>query len=248
MVVFGYCVIAYVAFVLTSLYAVGFVGNWSVSLTVDRVSETSGGWFTAMLVNAILVGLFALQHTLMGRPAFRSAMARIAPAAVERSTHVLISSLFLMQVFARWRPIPYRLYSFELSSLGFALELLSLSGWALAFFATFQFSHLDLFGLAQGLAHVRGEAPTGAQFEVPFLYRWVRHPIYFGILVAVWCAPVMTVGHLLLAAMITAWVRVLARLEETDLALEHPEYGRYRAHVPMLFPRSRALRVRRRAG
>ncbi len=248
MVVFAYGVGAYVVFVLTALYSVGFVDNWVVSHTLDGGSGAGGGWLEAALANAVLLGLFALQHAFMGRPVFKSAWARIFPGAAERSTHVLVSSLFLMIVFLRWRPIPFELWSLELHPLGLVLEVLSFAGWALAFVGTIQIGHLELFGLAQVIAHVRGETPESARFDVPFLYRWVRHPIYFGLLVAVWCTPEMTLGHLLFAGMSTALVVVLARMEERDLAREHRAYRDYQARVPMLLPRTRPIPIRRRAG
>jgi protein-S-isoprenylcysteine O-methyltransferase Ste14 len=248
MVVFAYGVAAYVVFVLTALYAVGFVGSWFVSQTLDGGSGTGGGGLEAGLANALLFGLFALQHAFMGRPVFRSAWARILPGAAQRSTHVLVSSLSLMLVFLRWRPIPFELWSLGLHPLGLVLEVLSSAGWALAFVGTIQIGHLELFGLAQVVAHANGRAPAPARLEVPFLYRWVRHPIYLGLLVAVWCAPVMTLGHLLFAGLSTALVVALARMEERDLSDELHEYREYQARVPMLLPRSRPIPVRRRAG
>lgn len=248
MFLFAYGVGAYVVFVLTGLYAVGFVDNWIVSQTIDGVSGSAGSGLEALLVNLVLLGLFALQHTFMGRPVFRSAWARLLPSAIERSTHVLVSSVFLMLVFLRWRPIPFELWSLELHPLGLVLEVLSFAGWALALAGTLQIGHLELFGLAQVLAHARDRDPEPARFEIPFLYRWVRHPIYFGILVALWCAPVMTLGHLLFAGASTAWIVFLARLEERELADEHRAYGAYQARVPMLLPRTRPLPLRRRVG
>ena len=247
MFVFAYGVGAYVAFVLTALYTVGFLENSVVSRTIDHAVVTER-WFDALLSNTILVGFFALQHTLMGRRVFRDAWARTLPESLERSTRVLVSSLFLTQVLLRWRPIPTELWSLELNPLGLLLEVLSIAGWAIAISGTFQIDHLALFGLGQTYAHSRGEEWEPARFELPYLYRWVRHPIYFGLLVALWCAPVMTVGRVLLAGLVTLWFRILARLEEEDLAREHREYRAYQARVPMLFPRTRPLRVKRRAG
>jgi protein-S-isoprenylcysteine O-methyltransferase Ste14 len=247
MFVFAYGVVAYVIFVLTSAYAVGFVEGIAAR-SLDGASRTGDSWLAAVLANTVLFGLFALQHTFMGRPVFRSAWKSLFPETVQRSTHVLVSSLFLMQVLLRWKPIPFELWSLQLHPLGLALEIASCVGWAIAFTATFQIDHFALFGVAQTLAHVRAEERQPARFELPYLYRWVRHPIYFGLLVALWCAPVMTVGHLLLAVFVTAWVVVLARLEERDLAQEHREYRAYQARVPMLLPRTRPVRIQRRAG
>jgi protein-S-isoprenylcysteine O-methyltransferase Ste14 len=247
MLVFAYGVAAYVTFVLTSLYAVGFVEGIAAR-SLDGASRTGESWLAAVLANTVLFGLLALQHTFMGRPVFRRAWARVLPTTVERSTHVLVSSLFLTHVLLRWKPIPLELWSLQLHPLGLALELASCVGWVIAFAATFQIDHLALFGVAQVLAHVRAEEREPARFELPYLYRWVRHPIYFGLLVALWCAPVMTVGHLLFATFVTVWAVILARLEERDLAREHREYGAYRARVPMLLPRTRPLRIQKRAG
>jgi len=248
MFVFAYGVGAYVVFVLTGLYSVGFVDNWVVSQALDRVPLTSGSWLGAMVANALLFGLFGTVHAFLGHRVFRLAWSRVLPEAAQRSTHVLASSLFLMLVFVRWKPIPLELWNLELNPLGLVLELLSFAGWALALTATFQIDHLALFGLAQALAHVRGDEPKHARFDVPLLYRWVRHPIYFGLLVALWSAPVMTVGHLCFAALSTLLVTALARMEERELVDEHRDYRNYQARVPMLWPRTRPVPLRRRAG
>lgn len=248
MFVFAYGVGAYVIFLLTSVCAVGFVENWFGARTVDGAPGTAGAGFGAVLANAVLFALFALQHALMGSPAVKRAWDRVGLAGAERSTHVLVSSLFLSLVFLRWTPLPPEVWSLGLHPLGFLLEILSLAGWALAFTGTFQFDHLELFGLRQALAHAQGGTQERARFEVPFLYRWVRHPIYFGLLVAVWCAPRMTVGHLLFAALTTAYVVFLARMEERELAYEHREYATYQTRVPMLWPRTTPLPLRKRAG
>lgn len=250
MVAFVYGVLAYVAFVFTALYAVGFVEGGFTARSLDGASRPGEGWVAAVVADTVLLGLFAVQHTLMGRPVLRSALAQVLRAPVERSTHVLVSSLFLMQVVLRWKPIPFELWNLELHPLGLALEIAACAGWVIAFAATFQIDHLALFGLAQVIAHARGDdtEPEPARFELPYLYRWVRHPIYFGLLAALWCAPVMTIGHLYFAGVVTAWVVFLARLEERDLAVELREYRAYQARVPMLLPRSRPLRIRKRAG
>ena len=248
MFVFAYGVCAYLALVLTSLYAVGFVENWAVSFTLDGVRVAGGTGLAAGLSNAVLLGLFGLQHACMGHPAFKRAWANLLPASVQRSTHVLVSCLFLMLVFLRWKALPLELWSLGLNPLGLVLELLSYAGWALALTATFQFNHLELFGLAQTLAHAKGEELEPARFDVPFLYRWVRHPLYSGLLLALWCAPVMTLGRVLFAGLATGYFVLLARMEERELVSEHREYRAYQARVPMLLPRARPLAIRRRAG
>jgi protein-S-isoprenylcysteine O-methyltransferase Ste14 len=248
MFVFAYGMGAYVVFLLTALYAVGFTENWIVSRTIDGVSQAGRSWLEAGLVDTVLLALFALQHGFLGRPTFKRAWTTLVPEAMERSTHVLVSSACLMLVFLRWSPIPLEVWNLVLTPLGLVLELLSFAGWTLVLCGTFQIDHLSLFGLAQAFAHARGETLEPRRLEIPYLYRWVRHPIYFGLLLALWCAPRMTVGHLLFAGVTTIIVVVLARMEERDLALELHQYRDYQARVPMLLPRTRPLRVRRRAG
>lgn len=241
MFVFAYGVAAYVVFFLTFLYAIGFVGNWGVSLTIDGEPGASGGGFGGFLVNAGLLGLFAVQHSVMARPAFKRAWTRIVPPAAERSTYVLVSSLCLMLLFGRWTPLPFAVWDLGLHPLGFALEMLSLAGWALVLLSTFQIDHFELFGLKQVFLHARGESLPPPKFRVPFLYRWVRHPIYLGFLLAFWATPRMTLGHLLFAALTTGYVLVAIRLEERDLARAHWQYRGYQSRVPMLFPVQRPL-------
>jgi len=248
MIVFAYGVCAYLAFVATSVYAFGFVEGWGVLFTLDGVHAAGGTGLAAGLSNAILLGLFGLQHASMGHPAFKRAWSNLLPESTQRSTHVLVSCLFLMVVFLRWKALPLELWSLGLNPLGFVLELLSYAGWALALTGTFTFDHLGLFGLAQALAHVKGEELEPVRFDVPYLYRWVRHPIYFGLLLALWCAPVMTLGRVLFAGLATGYFVFLARMEERELVHEHREYRAYQARVPMLLPRTRPLPIRKRAG
>lgn len=248
MFVFAYGVCAYLALVLTSAYAVAFVENWGVTFTLDGMHPGGSADLAAVLANALLLGLFGLTHVFLGHPAFKRAWSSLLPAATQRSTHVLVSCLFLALVFVRWKALPLELWSLGLSPLGFVLELLSYAGWALAVTATFQFGHLELFGLAQVLAHVKRDELEPVRFDVPFLYRWVRHPLYFGLLLALWCAPVMTLGRVLFAGLATGYFVLLARLEERELVREHREYRGYQARVPMLLPRVRPLAIRRRAG
>lgn len=248
MFVFAYGVGAYLLFVLTFLYSIGFVENWIVAFTIDGAPGAAGGGSVAWLGNAALLGLFAAQHALMGRPVFRREWARFLPAAAERSTHVLVSSLLLMLVFLRWSPIPHEVWNAGFGPLAFALEMLSFAGWGLALAGTFQLDHLELFGLRQAICHARGGALPPPKFRTPFLYRWVRHPIYLGLLVALWATPRMTLGHLYFAALATAYVLLAVRLEERDLARRHFEYRGYQTRVPMLLPGRRPLPERRRAG
>ena len=248
MFLFAYGVGAYVLFLLTLLYSIGFVENWIVSLTLDGARAGATGGVADWLGNTVLFGLFAAVHLFMGRPVFRQAWAQILPPAAERSTRVLVSSLSLMVVFGRWTPIPQEVFNAGIGLFAFLLEMLSYAGWALALAGTFQLDHLELFGLRQVFSHARGEEPPPPEFRIPYLYRWVRHPIYLGILVAVWATPRMTLGHLLFAVLVTVYVRFVARLEEDELARKHVEYRRYQAFVPMLLPGRRPRQLRKRAG
>lgn len=248
MFVFAYGVGAYLLFLLSFLYSIGFVENWIVARSIDGAPGTAGGGPGAWLGNVALLGLFAAQHSLMARPAFKRAWTRLVPAAAERSTYVLLSSLLLMLVFLRWTPIPREVWDLGVHPLAFALEMLSFAGWGLALVGTFQLDHLELFGLKQVFCHARGETLRPPKFRTPFLYRWVRHPIHLGFLLAFWATPRMTLGHLLLAGFMTVFVLFAVRLEERDLARAHWEYRGYQTRVPMLLPRVRPLPQRRRAG
>jgi protein-S-isoprenylcysteine O-methyltransferase Ste14 len=236
MVVFGFGVGAYVIFLLSFLYAIGFVENWIVARTIDGVSGTGAGDLAAWLGNAVLLGLFALQHSIMARPAFKRAWTKIVPAAMERSVFVLCASLLLFLLFLRWTPIPREVWNFGVNPVSFVIEMLSYVGWTIVLAATFQIDHFELFGLKQVWFHARGEPLPVASFQVPFFYRWVRHPIYLGFVLAFWCTPRMTLGHLLFAVLTTGYMLFALRLEERDLVHMHPEYRAYRERVPMIFP------------
>jgi len=248
MLVFVTGVGSYVAFVLTSVWAVGFVENWLPSATLDGIAGRAGGGLGAALSNVIALALFGVQHALFARGPLRDALARFVPEAMQRSLHVLVSCTSLALVFFAWRPLPFELWNLELNALGFLLELASLAGFALAFAATFQFDHLELFGLRQAIAHARAEEPPEPSFDVPYLYRWVRQPIDLGLIVALWCGSRMTVGRVLFAGLVTAYLVYLARAEERELARTYREYRTYQQRVPMLLPRTKPLQVKRRAG
>lgn len=243
MFVFAYGVVAYAISLLTFLYAIGFVENWIVDYTVDGTK--AGGGPAAWLENVILVGLFGLLHSLMARPAFKRLWRRLLPAAIERSTYVLVSSVCLMLLFLRWNPIPLEVWNVGVNPLGFALEMLPFVGWALALAGTFQLDHLEFFGVRQVLHHAHGEELPPARFQTPFLYRWVRHPIQLGFLLAFWSTPRMTLGHLLFAGLMTGYILFALRLEERDLAHRHFQYRAYQTRVPMLFPSRAPLRLER---
>ncbi len=233
-VIFLYGVLSYLVFLATFVYAVGFIGNFGVPKSLD--SPAQGSWQTAVCIDLGLLLLFAVQHSVMARPAFKRIFTRIVPVAAERSTYVLASSLALMFLFWQWRPVGGVVWDFE-SPLGrAALHAGYAFGWLLVLVSTFVINHFDLFGLRQVWRALRGQPQAKLTFVMPMLYRVVRHPLYVGWLFAFWCAPTMTVTHLLFAMVTTAYILVAVRLEEADLVREHPEYAAYRRQVPMLVP------------
>jgi methanethiol S-methyltransferase len=232
---FAYGVLSYVIFFVTFLYAVGFIGNLVVPKTLD--SPRTGSWLAALLIDVALLGLFAIQHSVMARASFKRLITRVVPPAVERSTYVLASSAALLILFWQWRPLGGVVWEAQtevgrgLAYAGFAF------GWALVFVTTFAINHFDLFGLRQVWRYLGGREQRPLEFVMPLLYRIVRHPLYVGWLFVFWSAPTMTVTHLVFAAATTLYILVGIQFEERDLMREHPEYRAYRRRVPMLIPR-----------
>ena len=230
--IYGVC--SYTAFLLTFLYAIGFLGNVLVPKSLD--SGLTGPLGRAFLVDMGLLALFAVQHSVMARPAFKRLLSSVVSPAAERSTYVLASSLALMLLFWQWQPLGGMVWEVE-QPVGRALLYGGFGvGWALVLAATFVINHFDLFGLRQTWRHFRGLPQEPLPFVTPFLYRIVRHPLYVGWLLAFWCTPTMTLTHLLFAAVTTAYILVAIQLEERDLMDAHPEYAAYRRRVPMLVP------------
>lgn len=231
----GYGAATYILFLGTFVYALGFVGNFGVPTTLDGPAATI--WHRALLTDLALLALFAIQHSVMARPAFKRMITRFIPEAIERSTYVLASSAALLLLFWQWQPIGGLVWSIE-SAPGRALMYAGFGfGWLLVLVTTFVINHFDLFGLRQVWAHWQGKPATPAPFVTPLLYRIVRHPLYVGWLLAFWCTPTMTLTHLVFAAMTTGYILVAIQFEERDLMRAHPEYAAYRQRVPMLIPR-----------
>ena len=238
-VVFVYGVLSYACFFVTFLYAVGFVGGFGVPRSIDSVAE--GPVTTAVLVDVLLLAVFALQHSVMARPAFKRWWTRIVPEPAERSTYVLASSLALLLLFWQWRPIGGVVWQVENPVVVAALYGLFAFGWLTVLVTTFLINHFDLFGLRQVWFYLRGEPYRPLGFVTPGPYRHVRHPLYVGWLFAFWATPTMTAAHLLFAIMTTAYILIAIQLEERDLGdVFGDRYSQYRRSVPMLVPRVRA--------
>jgi protein-S-isoprenylcysteine O-methyltransferase Ste14 len=235
MAIFIYGVAAYVAFLAAFLYAIGFIGNLAVPKSLD--SPASEPWQYAVLVDLGLLSLFAVQHSVMARPAFKRLITRFIPAAAERSTYVLASSLALFLLFWQWQPLGGTIWNVESAAWRSLLYAGFAFGWGLVLIATFVINHFDLFGLRQVWRELQGQPQTKVQFVLPLLYRIVRHPLYVGWLFAFWSTPTMTISHLFFAVVTTAYILVAIQFEEADLIKEHPQYAVYRRQVPMLVPR-----------
>jgi protein-S-isoprenylcysteine O-methyltransferase Ste14 len=235
LIAFVYGLASYVFFSVTFLYAIGFISVLVVPTTIDvgtivPVTE-------AIIVNLLLMSIFAVQHSVMARKQFKQWWTQFVPKSVERSTYVLFSTLALALLLWQWRPIPAVVWHIDNPQIAMAVIGLSFAGWLILLTSTFLINHFELFGLHQVANNLTGRAMPTPRFRTPLYYKFVRHPLYLGFIIAFWSAPTMTVGHLLFAAVTTAYIVVGALLEERDLVdLFGDDYRRYRQQVSMLVP------------
>jgi methanethiol S-methyltransferase len=234
-ITFLYGLASYVVFFAAFLYAVGFVSGLAVPKAID--TGTVVPITDALIVNLLLMSVFAIQHSVMARRQFKQWWTQFVPKSVERSTYVLLSSLALILLFWQWRPIPSMVWQIGNPQIATAVIVLSLVGWLIVLTSTFLINHFELFGLHQVANNLTGRPMPAPRFRTPLYYKFVRHPIYLGFIIAFWAAPTMTVGHLLFAAVTTAYIFVGILLEERDLVdLFGDEYRHYRTRVSMLVP------------
>jgi protein-S-isoprenylcysteine O-methyltransferase Ste14 len=234
-IAFLYGMASYLIFFVTILYAIGFVMGLVVPKNIDTGSVSS--MTEAIVVNLLLMSLFAVQHSVMARKGFKAWWTKYVPKPIERSTYVLAASLCLLLLFWQWRPIPAVVWQVDNPDLAAAVAMLSLGGWVLVFTSTFLINHFELFGVSQVANHLVDKEVPAPKFRTPLLYKFVRHPIYLGFIIAFWAAPVMTAGHLMFAAVTTAYIMVGIWLEERDLIeMFGDQYREYKQRVSMLIP------------
>jgi len=239
-IAFLYGFVAYLVFLVTILYAIGFVMGLVVPKTIDTGTDTPA--VEAVIVNLLLMTLFAVQHSVMARQGFKAWWTQYVPKPIERSTYVLLASLSLLLLFWQWRPLPAVIWDIQDPDVAATIVTLSFAGWVLVFTSTFLINHFELFGLQQVTHHLADKEPSPQRFRTPLFYKFVRHPLYLGFIIAFWAAPTMTVGHLLFAGVTTLYILLGIALEERDLvALFGDEYRQYKQRVAMLIPWRRSV-------
>lgn len=230
-----YGIVSYFVFFVVFLYAIGFVTALGVPKTID--TGAAAPLLEALTIDILLMSIFAVQHSVMARPQFKQWWTRLVPKSVERSTYVLFSSLALVLLFWQWRPIQGLAWQINDPRIAMAVIGLSLVGWLIVLTSTFLINHFELFGLHQVANNLTGRPMPPPRFRTPLYYNFVRHPIYLGFIIAFWAAPKMTMGHLLFAAVTTAYIFVGIMLEEHDLTTVFgDDYRRYRQRVSMIVP------------
>ncbi len=232
---FIYGTVCYAITLITFAYAIGFVGNFVVSKSIDVGNQDGTG--AALLVNILLLSFFAIQHSVMARRGFKRWWTRIVPKPIERSTYVLFSSFALILLFYFWRPMTNTFWNSQGTFLAPILTALYFAGWAIVLLGTFLINHFNLFGMHQVYQTLRNKELSNPKFVVPFFYKVVRHPLMVGFMIAFWASPVMTIGHLLFALATTGYILVAIQLEEKDLVTFHGEqYRRYQREVSQIIP------------
>jgi len=234
--IFLYGILSYVVFLASFLYAIGFVGNFIVPKSID--SGEASGITISIVINLVLLSLFAIQHSIMARPGFKKKWTKIINPAMERSTFVLLTSLLLFLIFWKWQPMTTKVWNIEGETYVLIINIIFWIGWVIVLLSTFMINHFHLFGLDQVWNKLKSKPPTGLKFKEHFFYKFVRHPIMTGFIIAFWATPEMTQGHLLFAVVTTLYIIVAVKyLEERDLKNELGDaYVSYQKRVPMLFP------------
>jgi methanethiol S-methyltransferase len=231
-----YGIVCYLMFLGTFLDSIGFVTNFAVPKTID--SGTAGDPLTSLIVDGVLLGLFALQHSVMARPAFKRLWTPIVTEPAERSTYVLLTNLVLLLAYWQWRPLPAPVWDLASPPLRTLIWAINGFGWFVVLLSTLMIDHFELFGLRQVVLHFTGQPVRPVDFQMRALYRFVRHPLMTGFVIAFWATPTMSAGHLFFAVMTTAYILIAVQLEERDLVTFHgDEYRQYQRQVGMLLPR-----------
>ena len=235
-IAFVYGIIAYVIFLAAFLYAIPFIGGFWVPKTLDTGSQSS--IIYAVIIDLILLSIFAVQHSVMARPQFKKWWTKIIPRSIERSTYVLLASVILLLIYWLWQPLPTVVWDVQSQPFVILLYALFTVGWLIVFLATFMINHFHLFGLKQVYEYMNNMEIKQPEFRIKYFYRFVRHPIMLGFIIAFWAVPFMTFGHLLFSAVSTLYILIAVKfLEERDLVKFHGEkYEQYQKNVPMLIP------------